>query len=109
MDMGKWLQQFLETKGNFDGTRGCLSAVVRITFRDGLMVIARQIQAGPGDGFITISPYPDDPAKDMIPGRGDDGLPTTPAMILCPFHTIERIELLVKAPGSSGVGFVQQN
>jgi hypothetical protein len=45
----------------------------------------------------------------MIPGRGDDGLPTTPAMILCPFHTIERIELLVKAPGSSGVGFVQQN
>jgi hypothetical protein len=53
MAMGRWLQQFLETKGNFDGTRGCLSAVVRITFRDGLMVIARQ--AGPGDGFITLS------------------------------------------------------
>jgi hypothetical protein len=58
MDMGKWLQQFLETKGNFDGTRGCLSAVVRITFRDGLMVIARQIQAGPGDGFIPIFHIP---------------------------------------------------
>jgi len=107
MDISEWLQQFLETKTTFDSTRGCVSAVVRVTFRDGWTVIAREIHAGPGDGYITISPYPDDPKRDMIPGRDKGSLPATPTMIICPFHTVERIELLAKSPGSSEVGFVQ--
>lgn len=102
-EASEWLHRFLEIKQDFDASRLCASAVVRITFHDGASVIAATIKAGPGADFLTIDVYPSSPPEGMV--RDDDGRLRTPTAIMVPLASIARIELRTEAPGRHALGF----
>jgi hypothetical protein len=103
MTSSEWLKEFHAMRADFDSSRRCLSAVVRITFADRSHVFAAAMRAGPGAGFLTIDVYPPAPPEGMV--ENADGLPLTPTAIMVPLGTISRVELMTEAPDARAVGF----
>lgn len=108
MDTVSWLEEFGKVKEHFDSTRGCVSAVVRIHFRDGSEVLAAGMRPGPGPDFLSVSVYPNDD-RDMV-RTGAEIFPQTPTLRMAPLHTIEFIEFLTEAPADrrGELGFKQR-
>ena len=98
-----WFTGFHAALREFAASRGVAQPVVRITFQDNTNVYAQGLRAGPGDGYVTIHPYPDDPVEDMV--ASGEGAPLTPTVMLAPFQSIKRVEILVEAPEHGEVGF----
>jgi hypothetical protein len=107
VDVAAWIESFVEATREFAGTRQCVAPVVRITLYDGSHVFVHRLAAGPGDGYITISVYPDDPEKEMVKNPDENGFPQTPTVMMVPFETIIGIELRTEPPSRSLMGFGQ--
>lgn len=105
-EASEWLHRFLEIKQDFDASRRCSSAVVRITFHDGSSVIAATIKAGPGAEFLTIDVYPSSPPERMV--KDEDGRLKTPTAIMVPLASISRIELRAETPDRRALGFSEE-
>ena len=104
MTASEWLEQFNEIRREFDASRRCSSAVVRVRFFDDSSVFAERIKPGPGDEFLTIDVYPPEPPKQMITAARDD-LPRTPTAIMVPLRSIASVELMTEAPEEHALGF----
>lgn len=103
MDLREWFNEFHAALREFAATRGAVSPVVRIIFLDNTNVYAQGLRPGPGDGYVTIQAYPENPMEDMV--ATTKGPPLTPTVILAPFPSIKRVEFLVDVPEHGEFGF----
>ena len=78
--------------------------LVRVTLADGEQFFLASLEAGPGEGFVTLYPHPERVA-DLMAGDSDDLV--VPRALVVPLSGIARVELLAHVPRGtrSDVGF----
>jgi hypothetical protein len=103
----EWLDVLQEAIRLFREDRRFASGlVVKLTLADGDSFYVMKAEAGPGEHFVTLSPYPPrrSIAEEMV-NVEEELLPETPTICVVRPEFIEKIEVLVDAPTSHEVGF----
>ncbi|QEC49300.1 DUF190 domain-containing protein [Baekduia soli] len=90
-----WLDALLGRVQEFTRQRGGREPIVRVTLADGEQFFLFAVEAGPGDGFLTLYPHPEH-YDELLKVPGGGRLP--PRAVIVPHGSIMKMELLARAP-----------
>jgi hypothetical protein len=99
----EWKESLMTAITDFRDTRG-IPPVVRLTLADGETIYVHEAKAGPGEGLVTLSPYPPERERGMIRPEGGT-MDYTPRANVVPPRAVVKIELLTEVPDATELGF----
>ena len=100
-----WARTLVAEIAEFAATHGRPQPLVRVTLADGERFFLAALEPRPGDGFVTLSPHPQQ-AADLV--AGTEGAVMVPRSVVVPLSGIRKVELLTHVPRGtrSNVGFL---